>query len=452
MPPEGESAAQQSRGLDLDEAFVRIAGFIERLPGSRYLAPLLIFASVLAGYWLARPNPIDWYDHHLYLAEALLHGTFNVADTGIPDWFQDVVVVDDGKYLPYGPAPAILLTPFVAIWGTDFDQTRFSMVLGAVNAVLFWYTLGFLKVKPLSRVLGVAFFAFGTVHFYSATEGTIWFYNHVCAVFFLLTAIILFLKRVPLYLPAIALGFAWWSRGPTLLAAPFFLYGILARYDEGFSLKSLASLGFYTRLRGSKALRDGIVFACALVPFGVLMLLYNEARFGSPFGTGFQTVYESYTNGGLPYSFYRLDHPDTSHFPLFDPRNIPLHLYTLFLMPPQYFPDLSVFRPSPYGLSIFLTSPAFVYALFVKRRTWLKPASWIAIGLISIPLFMHYSQGWVQYGYRFLLDFMPFLVILTVLSFDDHPTPRSRALQIGLVALSIVAGLWGRYWANEYGW
>ncbi len=88
----------------------------------------------------------------------------------------------------------------------------------------------------------------------------------------------------------------------------------------------------------------------------------------------------------------------------------------------------------------------------MKRRTWLKPASWIAIGLVTIPLFMHYSQGWVQYGYRFMLDFMPFLAILTVLGFDDRPTPRSRALQIGLVAISIVSGIWGRYWANEYGW
>jgi len=452
MPPEGESAAKPGGGLDLDEAFVRLAGFIEKLPASQFIAPILIFASVLVGYWLARPDPIDWYDHHIYLAEALLHGSLNVADTGIPDWFQDTVTVDGAKYLPYGPAPAILLTPFVAIWGTDFDETRFSMVLGAINAVLFWYTLGLLKLKPLSKVLGVLFFAFGTVHFYSATEGTIWFYNHVSAIFFLLIAIILFLKRVPLYLPAIALGFAWWSRGPTLLAAPFFLYGILARYDEGFSLKSLIDVDFYRRLWGSPALRDGMVFAGALIPFGVLTLLYNDVRFDSPFDTGFQTVYQSYTGGGLPYSFYRLDHPNAPHFALFDLRNIPLHVYTMFLMPPQYFPDLSVLRPSPYGLSIFLTSPAFVYALFVKRRTWLKPASWIAIGLITIPLFMHYSQGWVQYGYRFMLDFMPFLAILTVMSFDDHPSPRSRALQIGLVAISIVSGIWGRYWANEYGW
>ena len=114
--------------------------------------------------------------------------------------------------------------------------------------------------------------------------------------------------------------------------------------------------------------------------------------------------------------------------PLFDIRNIPLHIYTLFMMPPNYYPDLSIVRPSPYGLSIFLTSPAFIYAFFVKRKTWLTPACWLAIGLVTIPLFMHYSQGWVQYGYRFMLDYMPFLAILTVMGFDDHQSQKARAL------------------------
>jgi len=100
----------------------------------------------------------------------------------------------------------------------------------------------------------------------------------------------------------------------------------------------------------------------------------------------------------------RLDHPDAAHFEVFDIRNIPLHIYTMFMMPPDYYPDLSIVRPSPYGLPIFLTSPAFIYALFVKRKTWLTPACWLAIGLMTIPLFMRYSRGWVQYGYRFMLD------------------------------------------------
>lgn len=452
MQSEGATAAPRPAfWAPLEEFFADLRTRAERLPLSKLIPPVLIFIVALAGYRAAQTD-VTFYQHHVYLAEALLHGSLDVQDAGIPDWYQDVVTVGDAKYLPYGPAPAILLMPGVALEGTRFSQIDFTLVLGAVNAVLFWYILAQVKAGPFARWLGVIFFTFGNVHFYSATEGTLWFYNHVAAVFFLQLAILSFLHRLPLPLPAFLLGMAWLSRGPTLMAMPFFLYGILVRWDDTFSLLSLLKVDWWKRFLRSRALADGIFFGAGFVPIVLFYFWYNQVRFDNPTDTGFQTVYESYTNGGLPYSFYRLDHPDAAHFPLFDPRNIPLHIYTFFLMPPDYYPDLSIVRPSQYGLSIFLTSPAFIYAFFVKRKTWLKPACWIAIGLVTVPLFMHYSQGWVQYGYRFMLDYMPFLAILTVMGFDDHQSARSRALQIALVAVSIVSGSWGRYWANEGGW
>jgi hypothetical protein len=233
---------------------------------------------------------------------------------------------------------------------------------------------------------------------------------------------------------------------------PFFIYGIIVRHDDGFSLKSLIDFGFYKSFLRSEAFRNVIIFGIGFVPIVLFYFYYNWARFDDPFDTGFQTVSEAYTGSGIQYSFYRVDYPDAAHFPLFDIRNIPLHIYTMFMMPPVYHPDLSVFRPSPYGLSILFTSPAFIYAFFVKRKTPLKPACWIAVGLITIPLFMYQSQGWVQYGYRFVLDYLPFLGILTVMGFDDNRSPNSRALQIALIAVSIASGSWGRYWANRFGW
>ncbi len=467
-------AAPRPRPLAvLEEWLSDIRAHVTRLPFAPLIPPVLIFLVTMGGYRIAQTD-VTFYQHHVYLAEALLNGSLDVKAAGIPDWYQDVVSVDDSrgvlqwnetcvendpsckKYLPYGPAPAILLMPGVAIEGTSFSEIDFALFLGAVNVVLFWYLLGELKIGAFSRWLGVIFFAFGNVHFYSATEGTLWFYNHVSAVFFLQLAIITFLKRLPLPLSAFLLGMAWLSRAPTLVAMPFFLYGILARWDPEFSLTSLVDLEFYKRFIRSPALKNGVIYGLGLLPVVLFYFWYNQVRFDSLTDTGFQTVYESYTNGGspggLPYSFYRVDHPDAGHFPLFSLKNIPLHIYTFFFMPPDYHPDLSIVQPSKYGLSIFLTSPAFIYAFFVTRKTWLKPACWIAIALVTVPLFMHYSQGWVQYGYRFMLDYMPFLAILTVMGFDDHQSRKARAVQIALIAISIASGAWGRYWANEGGW
>jgi hypothetical protein len=82
----------------------------------------------------------------------------------------------------------------------------------------------------------------------------------------------------------------------------------------------------------------------------------------------------------------------------------------------------------------------------------LKTTSWLAIGLISIPLLLHFSQGWVQFGYRFLLDFAPFLLILTAFGFEDNRSPTTTKLMILLVGVSLVANVWGRYWATQLGW
>jgi len=414
----------------------------------RAAAPVAIFAGTLVVYYLSNPDPLGspgqpWYQHYIYLADAMLHGTLDVGSVGMPDFYQDVVTIGDARYLPFPPGPAIILMPFVAIWGTGFSQIYFSMALGALNVVLFWYLLGLLNVSRTTGMLMVPFFAFGTAHFYAATTGTTWFIGHVSAVFFTLLALITLFRKMPPLLTALLLGFAFMSREPVVLSAPVFLYWIFRQKHETVSVENLLDRDTIYRM-GS--------FCAGLVPFVVIWFAYNVARFDGLFDTGYSTVADGYRNGGIAYSFYLVDFPDAPRFHLFDIRSIPVHLYTIFLMPPQFVPGWDIFRPSPYGMSVLLTSPAFIYAGFVKSKSWLKPGLWIAIAFVAFPLLLHYSQGWVQFGYRFLLDFAPFLLILTALGFDDNDSPGARRLQVALVAVAIVAGFWGRHWANQLGW
>lgn len=393
-----------------------------------------IFLAVFVVYYGVFPHPVVGTDHEqkqfVVLAQSFLDGRVDMGQA--PEWQTDMVVRENGKFLYNPPAPAFLLLPFVSIWGTGFSQAYFSMALGAVNVVLFWVLLRTLKCRGSTQLLLVPFFAFGTVHFSAATIGSVWFYSHVAAVFYLFIAVIAVLRRWPAVIPGLFLGLAFLSRFQTVLAAPFFLY-----------------LLFFDRQR---PILNVALFCAGLAPAIAFALWYNDVRFGSPFDSGYADLYSYYIYGGQSdsYSFYRPLFPGSPHFRLFDIRNIPLHLYTIFLMPPQYVPrDWSVFRPSPYGLSVLLQSPAFIYAALVKRRTVLKPLCWIAIGLIAIPIVTYYSQGWVQFGYRFLLDFAPFLLILTALGFEDT---RSTKWKVLLVGVSIVANLWGKYWVSEFGW
>lgn len=409
----------------------------------KLIMPVLIFGITFLGYYFSNSSPAEWYQHNIYLANAILNGSFDVGASGMPDYYHDIVKVNNSKYLPFPPAPALLLLPSVGIWGTSFSQIYFSMFLGAINAVLFWYLLGILDVGKMNKFLLVLFFAFGTVHFYAATTGTVWFYNHVAAVFFLFLALIALFKNASPIVPALFLGLAYQSRQSTILSVPFFLYWLWRRDHKRFSKESLLCKPLFLKIS---------LFCAVLLLFFTFSLWYNFTRFGSPFDSGYSAVSRSYLGGNTQYNFYHKHFPDEPLFNLFDVRNIPLQLYTMFFMPPEYMPSKFLFRPSPYGMSVLLTSPALIFAALARKRKALKVTCWLAIGLVSIPLLLYYNQGWVQFGYRFLLDFLPFLLILTALGFEDYQSRKATVMKILLVAISILVNLWGRYWANILGW
>jgi hypothetical protein len=63
---------------------------------------------------------------------------------------------------------------------------------------------------------------------------------------------------------------------------------------------------------------------------------------------------------------------------------------------------------------------------------------------------MHFSQGWVQFGYRFSNDFAIFALLLVAVGMARRG--RVGLLGAGLVAASIAINLWGVTWGNLLGW
>jgi hypothetical protein len=69
---------------------------------------------------------------------------------------------------------------------------------------------------------------------------------------------------------------------------------------------------------------------------------------------------------------------------------------------------------------------------------------------------MHYSQGWVQFGYRFSLDFVPFALILVALGLGrlwrDVTRMGPLVIAAGLIFISILVNAWGVWWGGALGW
>ena len=111
-------------------------------------------------------------------------------------------------------------------------------------------------------------------------------------------------------------------------------------------------------------------------------------------------------------------------------------------------------------MSILLTSPAFLLAIpafFDARRRRIVVGASLAIVLVSVANLMHFSQGWVQFGYRFGNDTVPFALVLVAVGFsqlvDRAPTRRwAMPLAIGLIVVSVAVNPWGVVWGRLLGW
>ena len=142
-----------------------------------------------------------YYDHFVWQAAAFLEGQAAIrypveGIVGVSGnaYFQDVlpIATTDGVprgLLPFPPLPAVVLLPFVALWGLATDDQAIFTILAAVDVAICWWMLGRLAIRTAIRVAGTLFFAVGTVFWYTAQVTTTWYQAHILAVGLTLLAV-----------------------------------------------------------------------------------------------------------------------------------------------------------------------------------------------------------------------------------------------------------------------
>ena len=99
-------------------------------------------------------------------------------------------------------------------------------------------------------------------------------------------------------------------------------------------------------------------------------------------------------------------------FGLFSLAHVPMNLDYFLLHLPTVIPDFPYLRPDGLSLSVLITSPGL---LFATQADWRRPRSWWLAGAtiaVLIPTLLYYGGGWLQYGYRYFLDSVPFVIAL----------------------------------------
>src|SRR6185312_7639469 len=88
---------------------------------------------------------------------------------------------------------------------------------------------------------------------------------------------------------------------------------------------------------------------------------------------------------------------------------------------------------SGHGLAIWVTTPALLLILWPKQKPAIHRALWITVACVAAPSLFYMNSGWVQFGYRFSLDYMVFLVVLLAIG----GRPISRVLIAACIAINL---------------
>jgi hypothetical protein len=492
--------------VDRSIAEGRPAAGTRDLVAIRGLAPvvgLAVACLAIALYLMYNPERHNLYNHFVWQADAFLRGEVSIpfpvqGDPTRPDnaYLQDVYPILDGNgeptgrvLIPFPPLPAIVLLPFVALFGLRVDQELIAALLGGINVGVAWWMLGRLPVGLGVRVLISLFFAAGTALWWTSSVGSTWYFAHSVAMVPMLLAIGIALGADPAaavrdarpsdarlegrnpwerwvwfrdealpidgrqFLAGLLLGVAATARLPVVLGAPF--------------LMLVGGGGGWPR----RAFSAGVG---ALIPVTAL-LLYTYATTGAFIHPGYDYQYqlEAWGYGSLGYN---------PEWAVEDLRYIPQNLLIMFGAMPALLPDVlpntlgyrpdvpvctepgavrelfsrscPIAVPRDIGTSVLLVSPALLLMLLPLRRVLsnrLAAGAGAAILLIALFNLAHFSQGWVQWGYRFSNDWLPFALPLVALG-AAAPGGRARLVAIPLVLAALVVNHWGVTWGQLLGW
>jgi len=400
--------------------------------------------------------------HFVYQADAWLHGraAIDPPPQAGDDWAQvETVALDDGTtasgrrmvtraafrtldgrelpiarvrqslgktaYVSFPPFPTVLMLPSAAIAGRAGNDMIPTLLVAALILPLALLVLRRLARAGLSRrsladdLWLVATLALGSVLWFSAVQGKVWYTAHVVGVALALIYVWASIEAGHPLVAGLALGAAALTRTAMAFMLPLVVCEIW-RMSGGLAAWRADRRTMLRALRGPL-----VRVAVPLVGFAIAGMAYNLIRFGAPteFGHSYlqvrqQAQIEQY---GLA-SYHYLS------------RNLAV-AFTLL-------PDLSLRPPyvqiSGHGLALWFTTPVLLLLLWPRERGPLHRPLWLCVAAVALPSLVYQNSGWFQFGYRFSLDYLVLLIALLAVG----GRPLTRVVK-ALIIAGIVINLFG---------
>ena len=280
--------------------------------------------------------------------------------------------------------------------------------------LLAWWVPGRIGAAKLrDRFAMAVLLGFSTQIWWVTTRGGVWHTGHLIATILTLLLLAEMFGRKRAFLMGLLVGAAFLTRAPVAFAAPAVALWLI----PSEAIDGLRHGSFGSRI-AALPWRSGCSWGSACCP---------PSRSSS--GT---TSRASATRSSRGTRWRRCPSGSRTcaHQGLFSTAHIPMNLEYLFWKVPALTAEFPYYRPDGLGMSVLITSPALLLAV---PAPWRDRRSWIllfAAVIVLIPTLLYYGGGWLQYGYRYFLDSIPFLWALVAMGI----AARGLAQMVGLAA------------------
>jgi hypothetical protein len=430
-----------------------------RLYAALFAMGLAVY-SVVAWGRIWRPSPAP---HFVYQADAWLHGRASISPPlAGDDWAQvEAVVLDDGTqasgrrlmtrptfrtldgrelpqarikqsagktaYMSFPPFPTVVMLPGALVAGRAANDVIPTLLIAALILPLALAVLRRLAGAGLSRrstgddLWLVATLAFGSVVFFSAVQGKVWYTAHVVGV---ALALVYAWASIEARHPVVA-GLALGAAALTRTAMAFMVLLFLC---EAWRIHG--GLGAWRTDRATlvRALRGPLVrFAAPVAAFAIAGMAYNVARFGAP------------TEFGHTYLEVR-QQAQIEQYGLASYHYLARNLAVAFTLLPELTPRAPYVQISGHGLALWFTTPILWFVVWPRDTGPLHRTLWLCVAAVALPSLLYQNSGWVQFGYRFGLDYVALLVML--LAIGGRPLTRfARALIVAGIVINLFGAI-----------
>lgn len=328
------------------------------------------------------------------------------------------------RYVSFPPLPAAVMLPFVALTGLQFNDVLFTVLWAALNPVLLFGLLESLRRRghstrsPTENLWMTVAFGAGSVYWYSSVIGQVWYTAHVvgvtCSVAYAWAAID---AARPAW-AGLFLGLGFATRTPMVFMFPLFVF------------EAVRTSGGWARLRADRLPSRDLLKKLArfALPAGAVigvLLLHNFLRFQQW--------------GEFGHKYLNIVWQDRiQRFGLFNYHFLSRNLSAALVLLPRILPSAPYVKISVHGMSLLVTSPFLIYLLRPAHRHALAPALWLTVLATALPSLLYQNSGYVQFGYRFSLDYMVLFVVLLAVG----ARPLSRVWK-SLIVVAMVVNLFG---------